>query len=66
MLSLLLESNNKVEGVNLELKISDSKLIEAYYSALELKLNHEFISMLEEELHKRNLIEQLESRVIQK
>ncbi|MBE4907261.1 sporulation histidine kinase inhibitor Sda [Bacillus luteolus] len=66
MLSLLLESNNKDKGVNLELKISDSKLIEAYYSAIELKLSHEFISMLEEELRKRNLTEQLESRVMQK
>ncbi|MBM7661569.1 hypothetical protein JOC85_002372 [Bacillus mesophilus] len=37
------------------MKISDSELLEAYYSAIELALDHEFIAMLEEEIIKRNL-----------
>ncbi|QDP41427.1 sporulation histidine kinase inhibitor Sda [Radiobacillus deserti] len=37
------------------LNISDKQLIEAYYSALELALEDDFIALLEEEIEKRNL-----------
>ncbi|WP_332696691.1 sporulation histidine kinase inhibitor Sda [Halalkalibacter lacteus] len=36
-------------------QVSNQFLIHAYIQALALKLNSDFISLLEEELHKRNL-----------
>ncbi|WP_231597569.1 sporulation histidine kinase inhibitor Sda [Bacillus sp. SA1-12] len=37
------------------MKLSDCHLIEAYYSAIELDLDNEFIRMLIEEINRRNL-----------
>ncbi|WP_456277675.1 sporulation histidine kinase inhibitor Sda [Bacillus sp. AK128] len=48
------------------MKISDQELIEAYFSAIELALDNEFITMLEEEIEKRNLESQIKRRVVQK
>jgi hypothetical protein len=37
------------------LKITNEELLEAYYAALDLSLDYEFILLLEEEIDKRNL-----------
>ncbi|MFE8702845.1 sporulation histidine kinase inhibitor Sda [Cytobacillus sp. FJAT-54145] len=46
------------------MKISDKELIEAYYSSLQLALDHDFIHMLKVELDKRNI--KLDQKKIQK
>ncbi|WP_087971744.1 sporulation histidine kinase inhibitor Sda [Oceanobacillus rekensis] len=35
--------------------LSDELLLESYYTACELKLSPDFISLFEEEIHKRSL-----------
>ncbi|GGH78742.1 hypothetical protein JOD43_001570 [Pullulanibacillus pueri] len=46
------------------LKISDNELIEAYFAALDLALDSDFIQMLEEEIDSRNLRSKLESSTV--
>ncbi|WP_246942697.1 sporulation histidine kinase inhibitor Sda [Bacillus pinisoli] len=48
------------------MKITDQELIEAYQSAVELALDHEFITMLAEELEKRGLSSKVKLRMVQK
>lgn len=47
------------------LNLSNHDLIEAYYSALELNLDEEFILLLEEEIDNRSLRSQLTAKVAQ-
>ncbi|WP_343782244.1 sporulation histidine kinase inhibitor Sda [Alkalibacillus silvisoli] len=39
--------------------LSDQLLIDSYYKAKKLDLNHDFIHLIKKELKKRNLIDQL-------
>jgi developmental checkpoint coupling sporulation initiation to replication initiation len=36
-------------------KLSDELLIESYYKAIELKLSHDFIGLIESEIQRRSL-----------
>lgn len=55
--SIKIEQNlfNKM-GVNSDMiKLSDELLIESYLKAIELKLNKDFIHLIEAEIHRRSL-----------
>ncbi|WP_222599293.1 sporulation histidine kinase inhibitor Sda [Aquibacillus kalidii] len=47
------------------MKISDNELIEAYYAALNLALDSDFIQMLQEEIEERNLTYKIKKSVAQ-
>lgn len=42
-------------------KLSDDLLIESYYKACKLKLNIEFIRLIETEIHRRSLTHKIRS-----
>ena len=42
-------------------KLSDELLIDSYFKALELKLNTEFIRLIEMEIHRRSLTNKIEA-----
>ena len=42
-------------------KLSDELLIDSYFKALELKLNTEFIRLIEMEIHRRSLTNKIKA-----
>lgn len=45
-------------------KLSDDLLLESYFKAIKLRLNNDFIRLIETEIHRRSLTEKIRTLVM--